>query len=245
MSCLQKQVCFNLWSWGLCLPWSVPPLLSPNSPSPQSLRFNPRASVFLFSHLWVSFQPLLLPFVLVWHPLEALLFPALLSECPPTLSPSSPLQFTCSLSPFPQTPHFPPFAVCPLIPFLCLIPSTPLPQPQFISCLSEFHHHGPISFQPPGCPQLSSASSSSLCCIISSSSCSWASVSHVDLVVSRPNSHPGPCPPPHSAPHPPVDSHSPQLLTQRQLHLPGRGQQLVWGTHLAHPLSHWSCWASL
>lgn len=53
----------------------------------------------------------------------------------------------------------------------------------------------------------------SLCYIISSSS-SRTSVSQVDLLASRPVSHPGPSPPPHPAPHPPEDSHSPQLLTQ-------------------------------
>lgn len=128
---IQKQVCFSLWKWGLCPPThpSVPQLPLPFS-SPQALRFNPCAPVFL----WVSFQPLL-SFV----PLACV---------PPTLF-LSPLQLTHSPSPSPHTAGHQPFAVRPSVSILPFLSG-----PQFPSASAavfvppEFHNHRPISLQP-------------------------------------------------------------------------------------------------
>ena len=98
-----------------------------------------------------------------------------------------------------------------ILPFLSLIPTSPLPQPSLspaLRVLSPWPHLSPS-------PRLPTAE---FCLIF------LPVLHHLFLLpsgLSFPSglagiklSHPGPSPPPHPAPHPPEDSRSPQLLTQ-------------------------------
>ena len=129
-SCLdtQRQIHFNLWNWGPCapslslrFPFPFQPLLFS---SPRSLPFNPYASTFLFSHLWVPTASFPLDVsVPLLRPLSSLSSLSI----PPTLSCLHSSSLTCpALLPKLRSSHL-------LLCALCLHSPFPLSDPQFPS----------------------------------------------------------------------------------------------------------------
>lgn len=190
------------------------PLLASYSYLPRFLVFQPLCPSVPTPppHLLVSLQTFPVSSVLVScilglsaHCLGILTF---LPSCPTTLSPVS-TQLTHSSSTFlprPQSSHVLLRVVCPLSP--SPFPLSDLQLLSFLAslyvfCLSQFYHHCPLSL----CHRLSTTELGGIffppCATLSSSFHSWASVSHLYSVASRPDSCPGPCLHLHPAHHQP------------------------------------------
>lgn len=212
--------------------------------SPRFLPFNPYASVFLFSHLWVPASSFPLG---VSAPLLRRRYSSLSSSLsiPPTLSCLHSSSLACpALLPKLWSSHLLLSALCLHSPFLSPISSSPLPQPSLSPALRALLPRPRLSPS----PRLPTAE---LCPIflpvlhplfLLLSGLSFPSgLGGIKACLTlRAFSTPSPCPP--TPPRILSPAADPACLSQRQLPLPGRGQQLVWR---AHPLSHWSCWASL